>query len=123
MISCLVNELGLLRPSWSVAATQRSKASEVSAMEAVHPGHVAESAVVPGDLQYVWDLIKSKLGSRARPYVDVEDILHLSTPFKLESCPFSVCFRVLHWALLYLWVPRLSRGGQLSCFFWQRLRS
>eukprot|EP00434_Breviolum_minutum_P003769 symbB.v1.2.003318.t1/scaffold187.1/size278738/3 len=28
-------------------------------MEAVHPGHVAESAVVPGDLQYVWDLIKS----------------------------------------------------------------
>ncbi|CAK9110875.1 unnamed protein product, partial [Durusdinium trenchii] len=28
-------------------------------MEAVHPGHVAESAVVPGDLQYVWDLVKS----------------------------------------------------------------
>mmetsp|Transcript_28197 Transcript_28197/g.52914 ORF Transcript_28197/g.52914 Transcript_28197/m.52914 type:complete len:154 (-) Transcript_28197:158-619(-) len=26
---------------------------------AVHPGHVAESVVVPGDLHYVWDLIKS----------------------------------------------------------------
>ncbi|CAJ1353429.1 unnamed protein product [Effrenium voratum] len=26
---------------------------------AVHPGHVTESAVVPGDLHYVWDLIKS----------------------------------------------------------------
>eukprot|EP00435_Cladocopium_sp_Y103_P069878 s83_g34.t1 len=48
------------QPLWtSLAAPPPEPSTVLVTVMAVHPGHVAESAVVPGDLQYVWELIKS----------------------------------------------------------------